>query len=72
MSEPLHYQSLMSIAKQLRSKELSARALTEHMLTRVDALDNELLSYATVTPELARAQAQRAEEEIQAGRYRCR
>ena len=70
MSEPLHYQPLMSVAQQLRSKELSARALTEHMLTRISRLDNELLSYATVTPELARAQAQRAEEEIQAGRYR--
>ena len=51
-------------------KELSARALTEHMLARIDALDGELLSYATVTPELARAQAERAEEEIRAGRYR--
>ncbi len=70
MTEPLHYQSLMSVAKQLRTKELSARALTEHMLARIDALDGELLSYATVTPELARAQAERAEEEIRAGRYR--
>ncbi|MGB0322204.1 MAG: amidase family protein, partial [Pseudohongiellaceae bacterium] len=70
MTEPLHYQSLMSVAKQLRSKELSARALTEHMLARIDALDGELLSYATVTPELARAQAELAEEEIRAGRYR--
>ena len=49
MSRPLHYQSLMSVAKQLRLKELSARALTEHMLARIDALDGELLSYATVT-----------------------
>ena len=66
MSEPLHYQSLMSVAKQLRLKELSARVLTEHMLARIDALDGELLSYATVTPELARAQAERAEEEMRA------
>ena len=70
MSEPLHYQSLVSIAEQLRSSELSSVDLTEHMLARIGALDNQLLSYATVSSDLARAQAQRAEAEIKAGRYR--
>ena len=70
MSKPLHYQSILSVGEQLRSLTLSSLFLTEHMLARIDALDNELLSFATVSSDLARAQAQRAEDEIRAGRYR--
>jgi len=70
MPAPLHYQSLSTISEQIRARELSPVMLTEHMLERVNRLDADLLSYATVTDELARAQAILAEQEILQGNYR--
>jgi amidase len=40
------------------------------MLARIDRLDPTLHSYATVTADLAREAAQKAEQEIRAGHYR--
>ena len=70
MTTPLHYQSLTAISEQIRARELSPVMLTEHMLSRVKEVDADLLSYATVTKQLAREQAELAEQEILLGNYR--
>ena len=66
----LHYQSLLGVAELIGNRKLSPVELTAAMLRRIEAIDPQLKSYATVTAELALEQAQRAEQEIQAGRYR--
>ena len=43
--------------------------VTEHLLGRIDAVDTELKSYATVTAEMAMDQAQIAEQQIMSGDY---
>src|SRR5262245_44010419 len=59
---------LTEAARRLARKELSSVALTEAMLARIGRLDPALGSYATVTPELALAQARAADAALAAGR----
>ncbi|MBZ9935240.1 amidase [Mesorhizobium sp. BR1-1-16] len=66
----IHYQPLTAIAKRIEAGDLSPVAVTEAILTRIEALDGDLKSYTTVTPELALEQAGKAEAEIAAGIYR--
>jgi amidase len=66
----LHYLTLTEAASAIRSRAVSPVELTRAMLDRIAALDPALRAYATVTPELALAQADRAETEIAAGQYR--
>jgi amidase len=65
-----HYATLVETADAIRSRKISPVELTEAMLNRIAQLDPSLHSYATVTPELAFAQARRAETEIAEGCYR--
>lgn len=67
---PLHYASLMDVAKLIKAKELSPVELTQLMLERVATVDGRLKSYATVMTEQALAAARIAEREIQSGKYR--
>jgi len=69
-AKPLHYARLVDIAKQIETGELSPVDLTRQMLERIDLLDHQLKSYATVTQELALKGATQAEADIAAGRYR--
>ena len=66
----IHYASLLDVAQRLHARELSPVDLTEHMLKRIRVKDKKLRSYATVTEELARQQAKKAEKEILLGRIR--
>lgn len=66
----LHYLSLTELAAHLRAGALSPVAVTRSQLDRIGALDGELRSYALVNAERAMAQAERAEQEMRAGRYR--
>ena len=66
----MHYRSLSETARLLQTKAISPVELTQHMLDRVAAVDSNLKSYVTVTPDRAMAAARRAEAEIQSGRYR--
>ena len=71
MSEtPLHYKPITEIAELLSSKKLSPIELTTVMLQRIEQLDDQLKSYATVMADHAIAAAQKAEQEISAGKYR--
>jgi aspartyl-tRNA(Asn)/glutamyl-tRNA(Gln) amidotransferase subunit A len=54
----------------LRRRELSPVELMQAYLARCQALEPTLNSFITLLPEQALQEARRAEEEIQAGRYR--
>ena len=66
----IHFASLLDVAQRLHAKEFSPVDLTEHMLKRIRAKDRKIKAYATVTEELARQQAKKAEQEISRGRIR--
>ena len=71
MSEtPFHFKPITEIAEEIASKQLSPVDVTTAMLQRINALDGQLKSYATVMAEHAMAAAQKAEREIDAGMYR--
>ena len=71
MSEtPFHFKPITEIAEEIASKQLSPVDVATAMLQRIDALDEQLKSYATVMAEHAMAAAQKAEREIDAGMYR--
>jgi amidase len=67
---PLHFASLRDVAQLIESGEMSPVELTELMLTRIETIDDRLMSYATVMADQAREAARSAEEEIRAGGYR--
>ena len=66
---PLHFRTITEISEEIASKQLSPVDVTAAMLQRIDQLDGQLKSYATVTAEQAMAAAQAAEREITAGKY---
>lgn len=71
MSEtPLFYKPITEIAELLSSRNLSPVELTSVMLDRIEQLDGQLKSYATVTTDLAMTAAKKAEQEIAADNYR--
>ena len=67
---PLHYQTIAEVGARLRSRELSPVELTTAILERIEALDGDLKSYATVMADSALASARAADREIAAGNYR--
>ena len=67
---PLHYQTITELGQRLRSRELSSVEATTAILDRIEALDGQLKSYATVMADSALASARAAEREIAAGNYR--
>lgn len=66
----LHYMELTELAACIKAREVSPLEVTRAQLDRIASLDSALGSYAFVTAELALAQAEEAETEITAGRYR--
>ncbi|MGA0840041.1 MAG: amidase, partial [Pseudomonadales bacterium] len=60
-STPHAYASLASLARGLRSGAFSSLELTAYFLERIERLDQDLNSFATVTPERALAQAEAAD-----------
>ena len=68
--EPLHYALMTEVAQKIKSRELSPLELAESMLTRIEAIDDRLKSFATVTRERAMEAALLAEQEIDSGIYR--
>jgi len=67
---PVHYRSLLHVARLIASRDLSPVELTQLMLDRIGDVDGTLKSFATVTAERAMAEARNAEEEISGGNYR--
>ena len=67
---PLHFRTIHEIAEEIATKQLSPVDVTAAILQRIDQLDGQFKSYATVTADQAMATAQAAEQEINAGMYR--
>jgi aspartyl-tRNA(Asn)/glutamyl-tRNA(Gln) amidotransferase subunit A len=64
------YLTVRELGERIRTKQLSPVELTESYLARSEKLDPQLHAYATITGDLALAQARAAETEIAAGNYR--
>ncbi|KAL7422884.1 hypothetical protein Q5752_002181 [Cryptotrichosporon argae] len=63
------YAPLEVLAGWIRTRALSSRRLTEIYLARIGAHDGQLLAFARVTADLARAQADAADALLAAGTY---
>lgn len=66
----LHFDTFTNVGRKLRSGETTAVALTELILERIDAHNEQLNAYVTVTTDLARQQALQADEELGRGQDR--
>ena len=63
----MHNKSIVELGADLRAGEFSSVELTRHFLERIEALDGEINSYITLTPELALAAAEAADARIKSG-----
>ena len=68
--DELALSTLTEISALIKARQISPVELTQAMLARIERIDPKLHSYATVTPELALAQAKAAEAELAQGRWR--
>lgn len=59
-----------ALGPKLRAREISPVELTEAYIERIEAVEERVLSYITVTADVAREMARKAEEEIMAGCWR--
>jgi aspartyl-tRNA(Asn)/glutamyl-tRNA(Gln) amidotransferase subunit A len=66
----LAYASIEEIGRLFRKRKLSPVELTKLLLARIESLNPKLNAFLTVTPELALAQAKRAEKELLSPRGR--
>jgi len=64
---PLHWLTISELSQRIRNGVLSPVELTEHLLSRLEALDGTLHAFKLVTRERALAQAQAAELALRAG-----
>ncbi len=62
--------TIQDISAQIRRRALSPVEVTKDCLARIAALNPTLNAFISVTAESALAEAQRAEEEVQSGRWR--
>ena len=67
---PLHFKTITEIAESIKAKHISPVEVTTAILDRIDQLDSNLKSYATVMADHAIMAAQKAETEITSGMYR--
>lgn len=70
MSDDLHVSSVKELSARIHARELSPVELTEHLLARIDVLDEGLHAFVAVMRERALAEAKAAEEAIAAGSSR--
>jgi aspartyl-tRNA(Asn)/glutamyl-tRNA(Gln) amidotransferase subunit A len=62
--------TIVQLSRALRARETTAEEVTNQCLRRIEHSDPELNAFITVLADQARAQAQDADREINAGRYR--
>jgi aspartyl-tRNA(Asn)/glutamyl-tRNA(Gln) amidotransferase subunit A len=70
IGEDILFLPATELGERLRSRRLSPVELTEAYLERIRRYDSKLNAFATVTPEIALAQAREAESEIGRGQIR--
>ncbi len=68
--EELAFYPVEKLAVLIRDREITSLELTELYLDRIARFDDELMTVVTLTPELARNQARRADEELARGTWR--
>ena len=68
--EDIAFAPVSALSRWIESKALSSERLTKIYLDRLRRYDPQLKCVITLTPELALEQAQRADAEIAAGKYR--
>ena len=68
--EELAFYPVEKLAVLIRERKITSLELTELYLDRIARYDDELMTVVTLTPELARSQARRADEELAAGIWR--
>jgi amidase len=66
---PLHFRTITQVASLIESKQLSPVELTKTLLARIETIDGNYLSYATVMADQAMASARAAESAISSGNY---
>ena len=67
MPTPIHYRSIVELGQAIRGGELSAAAIAEHFLDRVDTLEPRLRAFTVTCRERALAQARAADLQMDAG-----
>ncbi len=67
MTVPLHELSIAQAGKRLRAGEVTSRQLTEHALSRIDAFDDRIHAFITITRERARSDAAAADQDFANG-----
>jgi aspartyl-tRNA(Asn)/glutamyl-tRNA(Gln) amidotransferase subunit A len=70
MAMRVHFETISEVGKRLRSGEITSTALTELMLDRIEAHNDKLNAFITVTADLGREQARQADEELSRGQDR--
>src|SRR5438309_5602745 len=68
--EDIAFASVTQLSRWIEQRKLSSQRLTRIYLERLQRFDPKLRCVITLTPELALAQAKKADEEIAAGSYR--
>jgi len=68
--QPLGYDPLEEVAKLIRTQKLSPVEVVEACLKRIEELNPKLNAFITVLADQARKQAQAAERDIKAGKWR--
>jgi aspartyl-tRNA(Asn)/glutamyl-tRNA(Gln) amidotransferase subunit A len=63
----MHFETIIEVGKKIRKGDITASALTEIMLDRIEEQNANLNAYITVTVELAREQAKQADSELSKG-----
>ena len=63
----MHFDTIIQAGNKIRRGEITASALTEMMLDRIEEQNSNLNAYVTVTMELAREQAKQADSELRKG-----
>jgi amidase len=70
MTSHLHELEILQLAKLIAARKVSSLEVTQEQLNRISRLDGTLGAYAVVMAESALEQADAADKEIAAGRYR--
>ena len=70
VGEDVLHLPVTDLSERIRARRLSPVELTESYLARIGEFDGRWNAFATVTPDLAREEATRAEREIARGRWR--
>ena len=63
MRMAMHFETIIEVGKKIRKGDITASALTEIMLDRIEEQNANLNAYITVTVELAREQAKQADRQ---------